>query len=597
MNKKYHYKSLFPSQSKIKLDLKIIAIFIITCISISSCSENKPTKTDATLTNTEAKTQIQFTDITQEAKLNFKHESGAYGEFFMPETMGSGAAFIDYNQDHYQDIILVGGGAWKKSETQNVKSLRLFKNKGDGTFQETTSEMGLDAVKGYGFGATVGDYDNDGDDDFYVTTLEKNLLLRNDGKQFTEVAQQAGVQGQAVWSTASIFIDVDKDGFLDLFVGNYVKWSQAIDRNIFCSLDGINDNYCHPNLYEGEQGVFYYNNGDGTFSDQTKARGFTGVGDIAPMKTLGLAAIDFDKNGHIDLVLANDMQPDLLFQNKGNGTFQEVGTMAGIAYNRKGQPRAGMGIVTGDLDNSCYESIVVGNFSRQPISVYRALSNGVFKDNAYASKIGEASFLTLTFGLTLMDADLDGDQDIFAANGHVFTDIEKKAANITYRQAPHFFVNNGQGIFKDEAAQIGGLMQTPMVARGSAYADIDLDGDLDLLVTENNGAAHLLRNDSKTTNHFIRLHLQATKGNPNAIDAQVSIFYQGKKQSRRVKSSDSYLSQSEFSVTFGLDKATEIDKIEVIWTSGTTSTFTKVEVDKFYKITEDKEVLETIKNE
>ena len=527
---------------------------------------------------------IEFTEITPTCGINFKHESGAYGEFFMPETMGSGGAFLDYDKDNYQDILLIGGGAWKKSEHQKVGTLRLYRNQGDGTFEETTQQMGLDKIKDYGFGATVGDYDNDGDDDVYVTTLTENLLLRNDGTKFTEVAQSAGVAGKAVWSTASIFMDVDKDGFLDLFVGNYVKWTQEIDRNIFCSLDGVNDNYCHPNLYEGEQGVFYYNNGDGTFSDQTKARGFTGVGDIAPMKTLGLAAIDFDQNGYPDLVFANDMQPDLLFQNRGDGTFQEVGTTAGIAYNRKGQPRAGMGIVVGDLDNSGFESIVVGNFSRQPLSVYRSLPNGVFKDNAYTSKMGEASFLTLTFGLTLMDADLDGDQDVFAANGHVFTDIEKKAANIKYRQTPHFFVNNGNGIFADKAAEIGGLFQENMVARGSATADIDLDGDLDLLVTENNGAVHLLRNDTESSHHFLRLLLKNPKGNANAIDAKATLFYNGKKQMRRVKSSDSYLSQSEFPLTFGLGDAEKVDSLKIDWGNGEVSVFEEVKVDKFYLV-------------
>lgn len=563
-------------------------LFVLTifCFLIACSNNNSEEQASENSKPSNTKTKIQFTEISKEAGIDMKHESGAYGEFFMPETMGSGAAFIDYNQDNYQDIIVVGGGSWEKSANQNVKSLRLYKNKGDGTFQETTAEMGLDKVKCYGFGVTVGDYDNDGDDDFYVTTLEKNLLFRNDGTTFTEVGKSAGVDGKAVWSTASIFIDVDKDGFLDLFVGNYIKWSQKIDRNIFCSLDGVNDNYCHPNLYEGEQGVFYYNNGDGTFSDETKKRGFTGVGDIAPMKTLGLASIDFDKNGHPDLVFANDMQPDLLFQNKGDGTFQEMGTMAGIAYNRKGKPRAGMGIAIGDLDNSGNESIVVGNFSRQPISVYQALPNGMFKDNAYSSKIGETSFLTLTFGVSFFDADLDGDQDIFTANGHVFTDIEKKAANIKYKQPPHFFVNNGKGTFSDNAAQIGGLMQTPMVARGSATADIDNDGDIDLLITENNGNVHLLRNDSKSSNHFLRLALKATTGNPNAIDAKVTITYNGKTQTRRVKSSDSYLSQSEFPITFGLGEATKIDKIEVIWLSGEKSVFENVEVDKFYELSE-----------
>lgn len=538
---------------------------------------------------------IKFTEITERAGIDFRHQSGAYGEFFMPEIMGGGAAFIDYDRDNLQDILLVGGGAWEKSETQHVPSLRLYRNRGDGTFVEQTKATGLDKVSAYGFGITVGDYDRDGDDDFYVTALEENLLLRNDGGKFTEVAQATGTAGEKVWSTASIFTDVDKDGYLDLFVGNYIKWSQAIDRNVFCSLDGVNDNYCHPNLYEGEQGVFYYNNGDGTFSEQTRARGFTGVGGVAPLKTLGIVSVDFDKNGYPDLVLANDMQPDLLFQNNGDGTFREVGTQAGIAYNQKGQPRAGMGIAAGDLDNSGYESIAIGNFSRQPISLYRALPGGTFKDNAYASRVGKPSFLTLTFGITLVDADLDGDLDMFTANGHVFTDIAKKAANISYKQAPHFFVNNGKSVFTDEAAKIGGLMQQKMVARGSAYADIDLDGDLDLLVTENNGAVHLLRNDTETNNRFLRILVQSETGNPNAIDALLTVFYDGKKQMRRVKSSDSYLSQSEFPVTFGLGNATIIDSLRIEPAGkGKTRIYRDLAVDTFYKISEDSDQISII---
>jgi len=556
------------------------------CTSDSTTSVANSVPTDTTITS------IKFTEITDEAGLTFKHESGAYGEFFMPETMGSGVAFIDYNNDHYQDIILVGGGAWEKSVNKNVVSIRLFKNNGNGSFVEKTKEQGLDKIDIYGFGVTVGDYDNDGDDDFYVTALEKNVLLQNTGDGFIEVGEAAGVAGGDVWSTAAVFVDVDNDGFLDLFVGNYVKWSQAIDRNIFCSLDGVNDNYCHPNLYEGEQGVFYYNNGDGSFSDQTKARGFTGVGEVAPLKTLGIATMDFDNNGHPDLVLANDMQPDLLFQNKGNGTFQEVGTPAGIAYNRKGKPRAGMGIAIGDLDNSGNESIVVGNFSRQPISIYRSLPNGAFKDNAYASKIGEASFLTLTFGVTMLDADLDGDLDIFTANGHVFTDIEKKAANIKYRQAPHFFVNNGQGIFKDEAKQIGGVLQQPMIGRASAYADIDLDGDLDLLVSENNGPVHLLRNDTETNHHFFRILLKNKNGSANALGTKVTISYGGKKQTRRVKSADGYLSQSEFPLTFGIGSATQIDTLTIQWRSGEITIIKNISADHFYLATEGRDALE-----
>jgi len=555
----------------------------------ASCSGEKASSAESIEeTPASPSASLTFTDITREAGIVFSHQSGAYGEFFMPEIMGGGAAFWDYNGDNWPDILLVGGGAWEKSPEQNVPSLQLWENQQDGTFKEVTSETGLDKIKTYAFGCSVADYDNDGDDDVYITALKENILLRNDAGKLVNVAQFAGVKGGKVWSTASIFLDADKDGWLDLYVGNYIRWSQEMDRNIWCSIDGETDNYCHPNLYEGEQGVFYRNNGDGTFSDETAKRGFIGPNGIAPIKTLGLAAIDVDQDGWQDLVMANDMQPDLLFRNKGDGTFEEIGTAAGIAYNRQGKPRAGMGIVIGDMDNSGKQSIAVGNFSRQPISIYKALPGGMFMDNTYASQIGKPSFLTLTFGLSLFDADLDGDQDLLAANGHVFVGIEKKASDITFRQLPHFFVNNGQGLFEDQAAQMGEAFADSIVSRASATADIDGDGDLDVLLTENNGPVHLLRNESSQTPHYLRILVRGAKTNLNSIGAKVELFDPiNGRQVQWVKSSEGYLSQSEFTLTFGLGQAESVDSVQVTWPDGTRSRFSQVLVDQHILIEKD----------
>jgi len=435
-----------------------------------------------------------------------------------------------------------------------------------GSFRDVSRAAGLSNIGGYTFGFSVGDYDRDGDDDAYVTTLRGNLLLRNDGGRFTEMGRAAGVRGADVWSTAALFVDVDKDGWLDLYVGNYVKWSQAIDRGVFCSLDGKNDNYCHPDLYDGEQGVFYRNDGDGTFTEATRAHGLTDKNGTAAMKTLGLVSMDANADGWPDLVLANDMQADLLFLNRGDGTFREAGPAAGIAYNRKGRPRAGMGVATGYIDGGRYPSIAVGNFSRQPISLFTATATGAFIDKAYASRIGKPSFLTLTFGMTFFDADLDGDEDLFAANGHVFTDIALKAENISFRQPPHLFLNDGRGGFTDAAPAMGGTFTDSLVARGSAYADVDGDGDLDLLVTENDGPAHLLRNDTKTDGKNLRLTLQGTTANPNAVDSEVRLTTSdGRTLIRRVKSSDSYLGQSEFTLTFGLRAGETIESATIHW--------------------------------
>ncbi len=567
--------------------LNIVLFLIITFV--VSCDSKKGKQQTPQEKIVKKEIEIRFTEITEEAGIDFKHESGAYGEFFMPEIYGSGAAFIDYNGDHWQDILLVGGGAFEKSERQIVQGLALYHNNGDGTFTQVTNESGLRGVKAYCFGISVGDYDGDGDDDFYVTSLTQNLLFRNDGGIFKEVAKKAGVAGGKAWSTASIFFDADQDGFLDLYVGNYVKWSQKIDRNIWCSLDGETDNYCHPDLYDGEQGVYYHNNGDGTFNDKTKVSGFIGGRGIAPIKTLGLAQIDFDHNGWPDLVMTIDMKADLLFQNLGDGTFEEVGIKVGIAYNSRGKPRAGMGIAIGDIDNSGYESIIVGNFSRQPISVYRSMSNGLFRDIAYATQIGKPSFITLTFGLSLFDADLDGDLDLATANGHVFYDIEKTVPQFSFRQPQHFFVNNGKGIFTDKAKSMGSYMSDSLVARASAYADIDLDGDLDLLITENNGPAHLLRNDTQTSNHYLRILARLREGNTNAIGAKMELYFGGgKRQIRYVKSSDSYQAQSEFPITFGLGRQNKIDSLIVIWPGGDKVSFDNISPDSFIEVVKGK---------
>ena len=526
--------------------------------------------------------QLQFAEVSEAAGLVAKHESGAYGEFFMPEIMGGGAAFFDYNQDHWPDILMVGGGAWEKSETQSVPALRLWENQQDGTFREVSQVLGLDQIDVYGFGVSIGDVDNDGDQDIYLTALEENLLLIFDGETYQEQGKARGVAGKKAWSTASIFFDADQDGYLDLFVGNYLIWNQDMDRNIWCSIDGVSDNYCHPDLYEGEQGVFYHNNGDGTFSDWTEEAGFIGPNGIAPIKTLGLAAMDVDQDGWMDLVLANDMQPDLLFHNRGDGSFEEIGIASGIAYNRQGKPRAGMGIVTGDLDQSGRESIVVGNFSRQPISVFKSMPGGMFIDQTYPSQIGKPSFLTLTFGLSLFDVDLDGDQDLFAANGHVFTDIDKKAANISFRQPPHFFLNQGNGTFVDEADQMGAALQDSLVARASAYADYDQDGDLDLLISENNGPLHLLRNEGENLGNYFKCLLRGDSGNLAAIGARVEVFYGSQqRQMKWVKSSEGYLSQSELPLTFGLGTTTELDSLRVQWPNGDVSVFQNLAANQF----------------
>ncbi len=516
------------------------------------------------------KTTIQFVDATASAGLGeFRHVNGAQGQKWFPETMGSGAGFIDYDSDGWQDVLLVGGGAWTGDDPSDIGSLWLYRNTGDGAFSDRTSESGLAAYRDYGMGVTVADYDNDGDDDFYFTTIDKNRLFRNDGGRFVDVSEAAGVAGGSVWSTAAVFADVDRDGLVDLYVGNYVKWSPEDD--IVCSRGDDVKIYCTPQLYAGAPALFYRNKGNGVFEDATIESGLAGAG-----KTLGAVELDFDSDGWPDLVVANDTNPDHLFRNRGDGTFEDVGVVSGIAFDEHGRARAGMGIDAGYVDTDDRPTIVVGNFSDEMIGFYKYVDNGIFIDKAAASQIGRTSLRTLTFGLFLFDVDLDGDLDLFAANGHVQQDIETVRDNTTYRQAPHLFENRGDGTFQDVATGIGGPLTKPLVARGAAYADYDKDGDLDILLTENNGPAHLWRNETSPAPEFIRVETTGTVSNKSGVGATVTVWSGDRGQRRSVRSGGSYLSQSELGLTFGLGGRSMADSVWVTWPSG--------QRDRFYEV-------------
>ena len=505
---------------------------------------------------------ITFSDATTDAGLgSFIHVSGAEGKKWFPETMGSGGGFIDYNGDHWPDILLVGGGVWAGAERDDVRALWLYRNNGDGTFSDQTTESGLAAYKDYGMGITVGDYDNDGDEDFYFTSIYENRLLRNDGGRFTDVASSAGVAGEQVWSSAALFLDADRDGLLDLYVGNYVYWSP--DNDLRCSTDGRDKVYCTPQLYEGAAARFYRNVGEGRFVDATAEAALAGAG-----KTLGAVELDYDRDGWPDIVVANDTNADHLFHNKGDGSFEDVGVISGMAFDEHGRARAGMGIDVGDVDGDGKPTIVVGNFSDEMIGFYKYLDNGVFVDRAATSQIGRPSLRTLTFGLFLFDVDLDGDLDLFTANGHVQQDIEKIRDNTSYRESPHLFENMGSGTFEDVAAEVGGPLTKRLVARGAAYADYDGDGDLDILVTENDGPVHLWRNDIGADKNFVRVETVGTSSNRSGVGAAVMLSSGGHMQRRRVRTGGSYLSQSELALTFGLGSSAGADSVVITWPSG-----------------------------
>jgi hypothetical protein len=529
-----------------------------------------------------------FTDVTAEAGLRaFRHETGASGQKWFPETMGSGGGFVDYNGDGWPDILLVGGGTWQEREGKTVPALRLYRNNGAGIFTEVTREAGLDAVHAYGMGVTVADYDNDGDPDIFLTTLHANRLFRNENGVFQDVTAASGLGEADEWSTAALFVDADRDGHLDLFVGNYVEWSP--DDDVFCTLNGTDKSYCTPEVFEGTPPRFYRNTGDGTFTERTEAAGFR----PAPGKALGAALLDYNRDGWPDLAVANDQERDLLYENQGDGTFAERGVLSGIAFSEEGRPRAGMGIDAGVVDDTGQETLFIGNFSNEMIGTYRHQNNGLFVDRAAVSRVGFPSLLTLTFGLFLFDVDLDTDLDLLAANGHVQEDIEPMRDHIGYRQQPQLFINRGDGRFdlRAPAAGTGNPLAMPIVARGAAYADYDRDGDQDVLVTENGGRAYLWRNNARRSSsqerpYALNIQLEGRESNRDGIGAAVVAAVDGTRMHRMVTTGSSYLSHSDSEVVLGLGSAAQVDTLWVRWPSGRADRFTDVAAGRTIRIEE-----------
>ena len=523
---------------------------------------------------------FRLVDVTSSAGLQFQHNTGAYGGKLLPETLGSGCAFLDYDRDGWQDILLINGMDWP-GHKQRRSTLRLYRNNRNGTFTDVTLHAGLD-IEMYGMGVAVGDYDNDGFPDILITCVGQNRLFHNTGKgTFVDVTNTSGLGKRQAFSTSALWFDYDRDGLLDLFVCNYVKWSP--EHDVFCSLDGKHKSYCTPEAYRGETCWLFHNRGNGTFEDVTAS---SGIFDSSS-KSLGVAMLDDDHDGWPDLLVANDTQPNKLYRNQRNGTFKDAAVEAGLAFSAEGKARAGMGVDVADFTNLGNAGVAITNFDNEMTGLYE-FSGKTYEDVAAQAGVGLASKNSLGFGCAFLDANLDGWLDLAVANGHIDETVRNIRGNVGYAQPPLLFLNNGKGSFHDVASEIGGGFDQAKVGRGLAYADFDRDGDLDLLLTTNNGPAYLYRNDQLAGNRSIRFWLLGTKSNRDGIGATIRIFSNGLNQVRMVKSGSSYLSQSELPVTFGLEKKDRVDRAVVTWPSGRTEEFTNLAAGRCYECTESK---------
>jgi hypothetical protein len=508
---------------------------------------------------------VTFADITAAAGIRFVHNNGATGKKFLPETMGSGVVVFDADADGWQDVLFINGTKYD-GEAGEATTAALYRNAHNGTFANITQGSGLD-IPLNGMGGSAGDFDNDGRTDVFITAVNGGHLFRNAGNgKFADVTAAAGV-ADPEWSSSAMWLDYNADGLLDLMVARYVEWTVAFHRT--CTPNGRDQTYCTPMMYKGGGPQLFRNRGNGTFENVTKAAGVFEDND----KMLGLAALDYDGDGDVDVFVANDTVPNKLYRNNADGTFTNVSFLAGVGVTRSGNARAGMGVDAADYNDSGRPSVAVGNFSNEMMALFRNDGGGLFVDEAPNGVIGRESRLSLTFGLFFFDYDLDGRLDLFATNGHIseIFPTRRDGVRLTYAQRPHLFHNLGKGLFEEAITAVGPDLAREVVGRGTAYADIDNDGDLDIFVTESHGPARLYRNDGANANHAVRFKLGGVKSNRDAIGARIEIVRtDGSKAWSLVKSGSSYLSQSELPVTFGLGAATQFRSATVTWPGGRT---------------------------
>lgn len=502
-------------------------------------------------------------DVTARAGIHFTHVNGARGDKWMPETLGAGGGFLDYDGDGWLDIFLVNGRSWSGRESTGSA---LYRNQGDGTFRDVSEETGAD-IEVYGMGAAFGDFDGDGDPDIYVTAVGANVLLRNDDGVFKDVTEQMGVDGNPedrrdTWSTGATWLDFDRDGDLDLFVCNYVRWTPETD--LFHTLDGTTKAYATPEVYEGDTCVLYQNEAGSVFSDVTRAVGLWNESG----KALGVIVDDFNSDGWPDLIVTNDTEPNFYYLNMGNGTFEDRGVRSGVAYDPTGRARAGMGLDVTDLDGDGKLAVAIGNFSQESASLYVQLEPELFQDRAPAMRLARPTLGSLTFGVRFADLNLDGWDDLILANGHIEPTISEVRTQITFAQPPQLFLRSGTR-FVDSGEAAGPDFNRPLVGRGLAVGDYDRDGDADVLITTNGGTPRLFRTESPAEAGWVSLGLVGPPANRQAIGAVVYVFSGDRRQRWYVTGSGSYLTQSETGRrSFGLGNLPAVDSVRVIWPDG-----------------------------
>lgn len=559
----------------------------------------------ATRASSAAAESARLTDVTARAGINFTHYNGAFGKKFLPETMGSGVAFVDIDNDGDQDLILADGTDWPARITSASNPAaapppptpaakrhtpRLYLNNGDGTFIDATARAGLD-IDIYGMGIAAADYDNDGWPDLLFTAVGQNRLFHNTGRgTFVDVTDRAGLGSRSAFSTSAMWFDYDRDGRLDLFICNYVKWTPETD--IYCSANGREKTYCTPEAYRGSTAWLFHNRGDGTFEDATASAGIFDV----TSKSLGVTMLDYDQDGWVDVFVANDTQPNKLYRNNHNGTFTELGLQSGLAFSEDGRARAGMGVDAADSDNTGRPTVIVTNFSGEMLGLYAPSGGGRYVDLAPRTDVGRVTRHTLGWGCFFFDFDLDGLQDLLIVNGHLDDVVARgQQGAVKYAERPHLFLNRGANSgFQDIADTLGADFAAPKVGRGAAFADIDDDGDLDIVITTNAGPAFLYRNESSSaSSRTLRLKLHGATANRDAIGALVRVTVGGQRLSRLVKTGSSYLSQSELPLTFGLGSNAAADDLSIDWPGGQRENIGTLKAGAEYDIREGRGVVRT----